>query len=119
MRGDSEARRANSVESPHVRIWNERVVRRLCQRAVAIADTQVGELPHDLQPLGVLRNAAEPAARRRSNNWRLRGGSDSADIAATKMSTRYDAPTTSVTQSRRSGSVLVLPVATACAARSV
>src|SRR5438552_6733778 len=51
MRRDTEARRANSVESPHLRIRKERVVRRLCQRAVAIADTQVGELPHDLQPL--------------------------------------------------------------------
>src|SRR5438270_7429013 len=59
MRRDSEARRANSVESPLVRIGNERVVRRPCQRAVAIADTQVGELPDDLQPLGVLSNAAE------------------------------------------------------------
>src|SRR5712691_1049170 len=59
MRGDSEARRANSVESPHVRIWNERVIRRLCQRAVTMADTQVRELPDHLQPLGVLGNAAE------------------------------------------------------------
>src|SRR5438477_7369712 len=59
MRRDTEARRANSVDCPHVGIRNERVVRRLCQRAVAVADTQVRELPDDLQPLGVLKNAAE------------------------------------------------------------
>src|SRR6266487_1301786 len=85
MRRDTEARRANSVESPHVGIRNERVVRRLCQRDVAIADTQVGELPEHLQPLGVLSNAAETGGANALEQLATAHGSDSADIAATKM----------------------------------